>query len=53
MTKPRKLIVSLDQTPWYHCYCRAVRRGWLFGVDDLTGNSLRACPAILFESSFN
>ena len=37
MTKPRKLIMSLDQTPWYHCYCRAVRRGWLFGEDQLTG----------------
>ena len=37
MTKPRKLIMSLDQTPWYHCYCKAVRRGWLFGEDQLTG----------------
>ena len=39
MTKPRKLIVSLDQTAWYHCYCRAVRRGWLFGEDALTGKN--------------
>ena len=37
MTKPRKLIMSLDQTAWYHCYVRAVRRGWLFGEDKLTG----------------
>ncbi|WP_394202465.1 hypothetical protein [Marinagarivorans algicola] len=38
MTQPRKLIVSLDQTSWYHCYCRAVRHGWLFGYDKVSGN---------------
>ena len=39
MTRPRAALVSVVDTPYYHCICRCVRRSWLCGEDVLTGKS--------------
>lgn len=39
MTRLRSLLVSVADTPYYHCICRCVHRAWLCGDDSLTGKS--------------
>lgn len=37
MTYPRKTLICLQDTPYYHVVARCVRRAWLWGVDEYAG----------------
>ena len=39
MTRPRASLVSVADTPYYHCIGRCVRRAFLCGDDRLTGQN--------------
>jgi len=39
MARPRQTIVSLEDTPYYHCCSRVVRKAFLCGFDHSTGEN--------------
>lgn len=39
MTQKRSSLISLSDTPYYHCVSRCVRRSYLCGVDSYSGQS--------------
>ena len=39
MATPRRNLISVSNTPYYHCISRCVRRAYLCGQDQLTGRS--------------
>ncbi len=41
MPKPRKQQVSVEATPYYHCVSRCVRRAFLCGHDQVSGENYK------------
>ena len=39
MAKPRRLLVDLEATSFYHCISRCVRRAYLCGDDRYSGRN--------------
>lgn len=39
MPKPRKSLIAVESTPYYHCVARCVRRAFLCGVDSVSGHN--------------
>ena len=39
MARPRSTLISIEDTPFYHCVSRCVRKNFLMGIDKDTGKS--------------
>ncbi|SQH77612.1 conserved protein of unknown function [Shewanella benthica] len=53
MPRPRSTQVSIEDTSFYHCCSRTVRRAHLTGVDDFTGKSYEHRRGWIEEQIFN
>ncbi len=49
MTRARRELISLEDTPYYHCVSRCVRRAFLWGEDSLTGKNYEHRKAWVVE----
>jgi REP element-mobilizing transposase RayT len=49
MGYPRKTLISLHDTPYYHVIARCVRRAWLWGVDEYAGRDYSHRKAWVLE----
>ncbi|WP_077066525.1 transposase [Catenovulum maritimum] len=49
MAKPRSSLISLSDTPYYHCIARCVRRSYLCGYDKTTKKSFEHRKVWLVE----
>lgn len=49
MTYPRKTLICLQETPYYHVVARCVRRAWLWGVDEYAGRDYSHRKAWVLE----
>ena len=49
MTYPRKTLVCLQDTPYYHVIARCVRRAWLWGFDEYAGRDYSHRKAWVLE----
>jgi len=49
MTRPRSALVSVTDTPYYHCIGRCVRRAFLCGKDPVSGKSFDHRKQMILE----
>lgn len=49
MTRPRSSLVSVNETPFYHCIGRCVRRAFLCGHDPVSGRSFDHRKQLILE----
>jgi len=49
VTYARQSLVSLQDTPYYHCVARCVRRAWLWGFDQYAGRDYSHRKAWVLE----
>lgn len=49
MTRPRSSLVSVSDTPYYHCIGRCVRRAFLCGQDPVSGRSFDHRKELILE----
>jgi len=52
MTRPRKALISLEETPYYHITSRCVHRAFLCGVDHYSSQSYEQGKGVTLRLRF-